>query len=149
MKKISKGALAMVFAGAVTFSVANALLAEQPLKRLAKEIALPISADREKADVIKQAEKTNLTPTTNVKDHDRAVTQVSLKNSNLAAAAVQLNTKNLSYKTTTNETPAPTPVATTVSVKSAKAPTKTTTPTKPRTDTTSTNKKPATTTKPV
>ncbi len=153
---MTKGAFAMVLAGAVTFSVANALLAEQPLKRLTKEIAFPISADREKAIVVNQPEKKDPTPTTNVKDHDIAATQVALKNSHPATIAVQANTKKLS---TTNKAPAVTPVATTVSVKNTKAPTTTTTSTKPRTatistttkprtNTTSASTKPATTTKP-
>ena len=83
MNKLTKGALAMVLAGSVTFSVTNALLADQPLKRLAKQIALPISADRKQADVINHAEKKVKlqTPAANVKDHDNAAIQVSLKNS--------------------------------------------------------------------
>ena len=152
MKKMTKGALAMVLAGSVTFSIANGLLAEQPLKRLAKEIALPISADREKANAINQAEKKDQTPSTNLKDNEIAVTQGALKNNQPAGKAVQVNTKKLSYKTTTNVTP--TPVATTVSVKSTKAPitmttpTKSSTATKPRTNTTSASTKTATTAKP-
>jgi hypothetical protein len=138
MNKITKGALAMVLAGSVTFSVANALLADQPLKRLAKEIALPISADRKKADVVNQAEKKVKvqTPTTNVKDHDIAAIHVSLKNSNMAKAAIQTDREKSSDRNTTT-----TPAATTKPATSAKAPSTTTTPT-----TTETNTKSATTT---
>ncbi len=142
MNKLTKGALAMVLAGAVTFSVANALLAEQPLKRLTKEIAFPISAVRKKADVVNQAEKKVKvqTPTTNVKDHDIATIQVSLKNSNMAKAAIQTDREKTSDRNTTTM-----PVATTKPVKSTKAPTTTKPVTSSKAPTTT---KPATSTKP-
>ncbi|MEH7504442.1 hypothetical protein V7152_20915 [Neobacillus drentensis] len=148
MNKITKGALAMVLAGAVTFSVANALLAEQPLKRLTKEIAFPISADRKKADVVNQAEKKVKvqTPTTNVKDHDIAAIQVSLKNSNMAKAAIQTDREKTSDRNTTT-----TPVATTKPEKSTKAPTTTKPVTSSKAPTTTkpvTSSKAPTTTKP-
>lgn len=153
MIKITKGALAMVLAGSVTFSVANALLGDQPLKRLTKEIAVPISADRKKADVINPAEKKDQdqTPTANVKDHDIAVIQVSLKNRNTndtAVTAVQQNREKSSDRTTTNtanpsETKTTKPVATTIPVKSTKAPTTTRKPTITKTAVTKSTTKPA------
>ncbi|PGY12070.1 hypothetical protein [Bacillus sp. AFS031507] len=134
MIKITKGALAMVLAGSVTFSVANALLG-QPIKQLTKEIALPISADRKKADVINPAEKKDKpqTPAANVKNHDIAVIQVSLKNRNTndtAVAAVQQSREKSSDRTTTSAanprgTTTTKPVAKTIPVKSTKAPTTT------------------------
>ncbi|MDR7240784.1 hypothetical protein [Neobacillus drentensis] len=162
MNKLTKGALAMVFAGSVTFSVTNALLADQPLKRLAKQIALPISADRKHADVVNHAEKKVKvqTPVANVNDHDNEAGQISLKNSDTAIAAIQTNREKSSNRTITslsyrNETTTPTSVATTVSVKSTKAPTTMSTPktpvapSKPSTTTTSGTKKPVTAAKPV
>ncbi|MEH7306305.1 hypothetical protein [Neobacillus drentensis] len=153
MNKLTKGALSMVLAGSVTFSIANALLAEQPLKRLAKEIALPISADRKKADVVNQVEKKVKvqTPTTNVKNHDIAAIPVSFKNSNMAKAAIQTDREKSSNRTTTtpantNETTTPTH---TIPVTSAKAPTTTSKSTSTRTDTTSPTTRPVAITKPV
>jgi hypothetical protein len=152
MIKITKGALAMVLAGSVTFSVANALLG-QPIKQLTKEIALPISADRKKADVINPAEKKDKpqTPAANVKNHDIAVIQVSLKNRNTndtAVAAVQQNREKSSDRTTTSATnPRGTtttkPFAKTIPVKSTKAPTTTSKSTTTRTAAIRTTTKPA------
>lgn len=150
MIKITKGALAMVLAGSVTFSVANALLG-QPIKQLTKEMALPISADRKKADVINPAEKKDQdqTPTANVKD--RSVLKVSLKNTDTndtAVAAVQQNREKTSDRTTTSAanprgTTTTKPVAKTISVKSTNAPTTTRKPTTTRTAATRTTTKPA------
>ncbi|MBT2722784.1 hypothetical protein [Bacillus sp. ISL-46] len=158
MIKITKGALAMVLAGSVTFSVANALLGDQPLKRLTKEMALPISADRKKADVINPAEKKDKpqTPAANVKDHDIAAIRDSLKNRNTndtAVTAVQQNRGKSSDRTTTNpanpsETKTTTPVATSIPVKSTKAPTTTRKPTTTRTAATRSTTKPAAPTAP-
>ncbi|MEY2196649.1 hypothetical protein AB7942_28635 [Neobacillus sp. BF23-41] len=152
MIKITKGALAMVLAGSVTFSVANALLG-QPIKQLTKEIALPISADRKKADVINPAEKKDKpqTQAANVKNHDIAVIQVSLKNRNTndtAVAAVQQNREKSSDRTTTSVanprgTTTTKPVAKTIPVKSTKAPTTTRKPTTTKTAATSATTKPA------
>ncbi|SMQ84876.1 hypothetical protein SAMN05444673_6138 [Bacillus sp. OV166] len=150
MIKITKGALAMVLAGSVTFSVANALLG-QPIKQLTKEIALPISADRKKADVINPAEKKDKpqTPAANVKD--RPVFKVSLKNRNTndtAVAAVQQNREKSSDRTTTSVanprgTTTTKPVAKTIPVKSTKAPTTTSKSTTTRTAAIRTTTKPA------
>ncbi|QIZ05472.1 hypothetical protein HFZ78_00715 [Priestia megaterium] len=150
MIKITKGALAMVLAGSVTFSVANALLG-QPIKQLTKEMALPISADRKKADVINPAEKKGQpqTPRANVKD--RSVLKVSLKNTDTndtAVAAVQQNREKTSDRTTTSAanprgTTTIKPVAKTIPVKSTKAPTTTRKPTTTRTAATRTTTKPA------
>jgi hypothetical protein len=143
MIKITKGAIAMVLAGSVTFSAANALLG-QPIKRLTKEMAIPISADRKKADVINPAEKKDKpqTPAANVKD--RPVIQVSLKNRNtndMEVAAIQQNIEKSSSRTTTssantNVKTTTKPAATPIPIKSTKAPTTTSKFTTTRTATT-------------
>ena len=158
MKKLTKGALAMVLAGAVTFSVTNALLVGQSTKRLAEENALTISGDHKKADVINQAEKTvkDQIQTTNGKDvqtklsYNTAAFQVALKNrnkSNMTIAAIQQNPEKLTKTTITNlayknETTTATPAVATIPVTSAKVPLTTTTPTTTGAKTTTT---PATT----
>jgi hypothetical protein len=145
MNKLTKGAFAMVLAGSVTFSVTNALLADQPLKRLTKAIALPVSGDQKKADVISKAEKTmkEQTPTTNVKDGQTKLShnQVAYKNINKSVIAIKANKQNtikLRKSTTTNV--ASTKEATTATI--ASKPTGTTT--KRKTTTTVATTKPAT-----
>ena len=156
MKKVTKSAVAMVLAGSVTFSIANALLVHTTPKRLI-ENALTISADRKRADVINEPAKKNIAPTstTNVKDLEIAAVQVSSKNN----AAIEPNREIGSKRTTTNpdlttETAARKPVATPLPVTSAKATSATSKPTTTRTTTTrttttSTAKKPVTAAKPV
>ncbi|MFL6555217.1 MAG: hypothetical protein ACJ8MO_03775, partial [Bacillus sp. (in: firmicutes)] len=102
MNKITKGAFAMVLAGSVTFSVANALLVKTTPKRLTEVSALTISGDQKLVDVIKPAEKKAIdqSPTANVKDQGITAIQVSLKNSNLAKAAIQTNRKTSSNRAT-------------------------------------------------
>jgi hypothetical protein len=125
MNKRTKGALAMVLAGSVTFSVINALLDDQPSKRIAKEIALTISGIQKKADVINQAEKTakDQTPTTNVKDVETKLSH----NISAFQADIQQNKGKLTKRTTTNSantdtTTTKTPAATTLIATSIKAP---------------------------
>lgn len=48
MNTITKGAIAMVLAGSVTFSVAHTLLGDQSTIRLAEENAATISGDPKK-----------------------------------------------------------------------------------------------------
>lgn len=143
MKRVTKGALAMVLAGSVTFSVANAMLDNSLTKQLVKENPFRITADRKKADIINKAAKKNIAekPTTNGKDHEIAAVQASSKNSN------QQNIEKSSSRTTTsaantnvNTTPKP--------VKSTKAPTTTSKSTTTRTAATSATTKPAVTTRP-
>lgn len=158
MNKLTKGAFAMVLAGSVTFSVTNALLAEQPIKRLVKEIALPIAEAAKKMDVISKAEKSvkEQTPATNRRDDQTKLVAVENNNkSGQALKANQQNTINLSNRSTTNaaSTSAPTiakkPVTsskvstTTVSSKPAGKTTTTVGTTKP-----ATNAKEPTTNKP-
>jgi hypothetical protein len=113
MTTLTKGALAMVLAGAVTFSITNALLEEQSSKRVTTEIALTQSGVPKKADAISQAKKMveDPTPTTNVKDsetklsHDNPAIQAAFKNSNKgdkAREAIPLNKKQFSESTTSN-----------------------------------------------
>jgi hypothetical protein len=164
MKKLTKGALAMVLAGSVTFSVTNALLVNQSSKKFTEENASTISGDPKKAGIISQAEKTvkDHTPTTNVKDgqtklsHDIPAFQESLKNRNksdMAIAAIQQNTKKFSKRTTTNPANTDTatttkPAATAISSTRAKAPTTTTTPVTTGTNTTNVTTTPVATTIP-
>ncbi|MBO1514914.1 hypothetical protein [Metabacillus bambusae] len=161
MTTITKGALAMVLAGAVTFSVTNALLDEQSSKQVIKEIALTQSGDQKKADAINQAKKTveDPTPITNVKEvetklsHDNPAIQAA-KNSNksdIAITAIPLNKKQFSKSTTsnsasTNETTTTTPTVITKPATSTKAPT--TVSARTGTNKTSASTTPAVTTKP-
>ncbi len=134
---LTKGALAMILAGAVTFSVTNSLLVDQSSKLLMKENALRIFEDREKEGIISQAEKTvkDQTPTMDVQKGQTKLsndspnnTAIESKNmSNMDQAASQQNTKVLKTSTTTNlastnETIITTPAVTTkpkTSVKSS------------------------------
>lgn len=128
MKKLSRGAFSMVLAGAVTFSVTNALLVE----RLVKEHSLIIYGDQIKSDVTKEKMTKDQTPKTNVEDgHNKlsdniADSQAALKKSNdrdMALAAIQQNTKkstNVVSTSAANENAATTTSASTVT--SAKAP---------------------------
>ncbi|MFB6466400.1 hypothetical protein ACE38V_06185 [Cytobacillus sp. Hz8] len=111
MNTLTKGALAMVLAGSVTFSVTNALLGGQPFKRLAEENPLTISRDLKKMDIDSQAEKwlQNQRQTTNKKDdqtklsQDNHTLQLAYRNkSDSASAATQQNTKKIIKNTTTN-----------------------------------------------
>ncbi|MEH7120562.1 hypothetical protein V7128_24540 [Neobacillus vireti] len=132
MNKLTKGALAMVLAGSVTFSITNALLGGQSTKRLVEDTALAISEHPKKAEVIHQANKAvkDQTPPTNAKDVQSKLSPniVALENENKsdrAITAIQQNTeyltartttKSASKNTTTTTTPAPTtgkPMATT------------------------------------
>jgi hypothetical protein len=153
MNKPIKGALAMVLAGSVTFSVTNALLVDESSKRLTKDNALIISGVQKKADVIDHEEKTvkDQTPTSNVKEgqtkisHDIPASQEAFKNrdkSDIAIADIQQDTEKISKSTTTN------PAVKKVTVTSIKAPTRTTSSTATGTKTTSVTTKPEATTKP-
>ncbi|SFB02028.1 MULTISPECIES: hypothetical protein [unclassified Bacillus (in: firmicutes)] len=134
MNKRTKGALAMVLAGAVTFSVTNSLLVDLSPKRLTKEIASTISGDPKKGDIISKAEKAvkNQTPTTNVKEDHSELTQditslqVAVKRENNSdIKASNLDTKKLSSSTTTNPT-STNETTSTIRTTSTKAPTTTT-----------------------
>ncbi|PLR67728.1 hypothetical protein [Bacillus sp. UMB0893] len=153
MEKLTKGALAMVLAGSVTFSVTNALLVDESSKRLTKDNALIISGVQKKADVIDHEEKTvkDQTPTSIVKDgqtkisHDIPASQDAFKNrdkSDIAIADIQQDTEKISKSTTTN------PAVKKVTVTGIKAPTRTTASTATGTKTTSVTTKPEATTKP-
>ncbi|WP_078432163.1 hypothetical protein [Metabacillus halosaccharovorans] len=109
---LTKGALAMILAGAVTFSVTNSLLVDQSSKLLMKENALKIFEDREKEGLISQAEKTvkDQTPTIDVQKVQTKISNDSPNNtaienknmSNMDQASSQQNTKVLKTSTTTN-----------------------------------------------
>lgn len=62
MNKLTKGAFAMVLAGAVTFSVTNALLVHPVSKRLAKETAFTITGDQKKSGCYQTSRKTGEGP---------------------------------------------------------------------------------------
>ncbi|HWO97599.1 MAG TPA: hypothetical protein VNM45_14960 [Bacillus sp. (in: firmicutes)] len=165
MKTVTKGALAMVLAGSVTFAVTNVLLGDQISKRLTEESALPMSGDQKKADDISQAEKTvkDQTPTTNVKDgqtkpsHDVPAFQEASENRNkidTAAASTQQDTKKFSKSHTTNlvstnKTTTTTPAVATRPVTSTKAPAATTAPKPKGTSTANATPTPAAPTRPV
>ncbi|MFS0779584.1 hypothetical protein ABC255_26765 [Neobacillus sp. 3P2-tot-E-2] len=127
MNTLTKGALSMVLAGSVTFSVANTLLGDQSYIRLAEENASTIAEDPKKADIINQAEKTvkDQTPATsgtaeqpNLASNDAPI-QVALNNqkeSVVAIAAIPQNNKEITEGTTpkpinTNQTTTSTPSA--------------------------------------
>lgn len=134
MNTLTKGALSMVFAGSVTFSVAHTLLGDQSSIQLAEENASTISEDPKKADIINQAEKVvkDQTPTTNGTDEqlnlasNEAPIQVALNNqteSAVAIADIQQNTKEVTEVTTTtpvntNQTKPSTPAASSTPVTS-------------------------------
>jgi len=164
MKTLTKGALAMVLAGSVTFSVTNALLVEPSSKRVTEENALTVTGDQNEGDKITKAEKTvnDQTPTTNVQENETKISddipasQVTFKNRNQndrAVDSIQQNTKKSSKPIATNmasinKTTTTTSTATTTRTTSIKAPT-TTTASKPSgTTETSVATKPAPVTKP-
>jgi hypothetical protein len=164
MNKLTKGALAMVLVGSVTFSITNALLADHSSKRLAQANGLTNSGDHKKAVNISQAEKTvkDQTPTTNVKDvqttpsHTIATPEgvlINEKKSDKVIAVIQTNSTKISATSTTTIKTAPVTntstnsnitVTGTTSMKSAATTAPTTNSNTITTGTTST--KPATTT---
>ncbi|MBM7618839.1 hypothetical protein JOC95_000681 [Bacillus tianshenii] len=93
MKKLSRGAFSMVLAGAVTFSVTNALLVEH----IAGDHALNIFGKDLKADVISELKEKNQTQATNgevgqnnQKPSDTtAAPQTASKNDDVAVADTQ------------------------------------------------------------
>lgn len=136
MNKLTKGAFSMVLAGAVTFSVTNALLSDQSSKRVVKEEAFTISGDQKKVDEFKRKTVNDQTPTTNGGDeHNNAPIQEALNNneSDVAIAAIPQDTKRNAVVTTTipaiSNTPTTTsPAAPMTPDTSETAPTVTTTP---------------------
>ncbi|MGG3466086.1 hypothetical protein ABES02_00655 [Neobacillus pocheonensis] len=108
MNKLTKGALSMVLAGSVTFSIANALLVHPSTIRVAKQNALTISEEPKKAEVIAEKTVKAQPPTTNTKPVETKLSQniaaVSLKNTNksgMTVATIQQNTESTSNRTTT------------------------------------------------
>jgi hypothetical protein len=102
MNKLTKGALTMVLAGSVTFSVTNALLAVHSSKRLAKANSLINSVDKEIAENInpKKLVKDQM-PTTEVKDvkttlsHKIDTLQAEPKNGNKNDTVEVANQQNI------------------------------------------------------
>ncbi|WP_162990091.1 hypothetical protein [Mesobacillus foraminis] len=129
MSTRTKGALAMVLAGAVTFSISAALLVEESTKELIKRSASALNDNLKKTDMISGAEKTVNAQTPAVNDNKDVQTKLSSNpsalekvpdNKNTSDAAIALvdeNTKNVSKKTAENpassETPVPAPAAAT------------------------------------
>jgi hypothetical protein len=109
MNNLTKGALAMVIAGSVTFSVANAWLTGQSSNQLAK-----VNRGNPKPVVaITQAKKTgkHQAPITDVKNmntaytHNNAAFQMTLKDGNKinsAAASTTQNSENVAKRAATN-----------------------------------------------
>lgn len=91
---MTKGAFAMVLAGAVTFSVTNALLVHESTKQVQKENDVTISEAPKQSDVINREEKKSKAQisTPNVKDVE---TKPSLN-----PAAVQVAENNISISDT-------------------------------------------------
>jgi hypothetical protein len=129
MKKLSKGAISMVLAGAVTFSVTNALLVE----RLAAEHSLIIFGDQRKADVTQKKMEKNQTLETNVNDGQKkqklsdkmAASQVAVNKKNesdMAKEAIHSNNENTTKADNKNTTTTITTVAATRPVTSVKTP---------------------------
>ncbi|RID89139.1 hypothetical protein D1953_00780 [Peribacillus asahii] len=140
MNKLTKGALAMVLAGSVTFSIANVLLVDQSSKRLIKEKDLTISEVPKRSDVINQGEKTakDQTSATNVKDvqtkpsHNTAAFQAAIKNrseSDTTLVASHQNTERSTGKTITNSANTNTAITTMSAATRGKEATTTTTST--------------------
>ena len=141
MNKLTKGALAMVLAGSVTFSITNALLGGQSTKRLVEDTALAISVHPKKADVINRAEKAvkDQTPTTTAKDVQSKLSSniVALENENKsdrAITTIQQNPEYLTARTTTKPANKNTTTTTTSAATTGKS-TATTTTTSPTTRT--------------
>lgn len=138
MNKRTRGAFAMVLAGAVTFSAANALLATPTVKRLVKEHALTITSDYKKQDIISQTDKTakDQTSPTNLNDVqiksspnlalDKTANQQKTESVTKSTAVNQVNAKTTTTPVSA-QTPATTPAATPKPVISAQAPTTATT----------------------
>jgi hypothetical protein len=132
MNTITKGAIAMVLAGSITFSVANTLLGDQSSIRLAEEHASTISGDPKKADIINQAEKAvkDQTPASKGKDQEIAALKVASNNSEMYIATIQQNSSsknNTTNPSDTNKIITATPAVTTITSTSVKEPTTTTT----------------------
>ena len=127
-----KGPIAMILAGAVTFSVINAFLVDHSSKRLSKENSLTLSAAPKKTNVIRNTEKTlnHQTPKTNVKEGQTRLSQdiPALKvvntntKSNRAVKVIKQNTKKFSQSTTTNTANMNEKTTTAIRTTTAKAP---------------------------
>ncbi|MEH6945656.1 hypothetical protein V7068_01075, partial [Bacillus sp. JJ634] len=157
MNKLTKGALAMVLAGSVTFSIANVLLVDQSSKRLIKENDLTISEVPKKSDVINQGEKTtkDQTSATNVKDvqtkpsQNTAAFQAAIKNKNesdTTVVASHQNTEKSTEKTITNSANMNTTITRTSAATRGKESTTTTTSTTAATNATRAKESTTTTT---
>ncbi|MBY0149052.1 hypothetical protein [Neobacillus niacini] len=132
MNTITKGAVAMVLAGSITFSVANTLLGNQSPIRVAEESASTISGDPKKADIINQAEKAvkDQTPPSKGKEQEMAALKVASNNSEMYAAPIQQNSSskdNTTNPSDTNQIITAAPAVTTITSTSVKEPTTTTT----------------------
>ncbi|NYE08431.1 hypothetical protein F4694_005279 [Bacillus niacini] len=151
MNTMTKGAIAMVLAGSITFSVAHTLLGDQSSIRLAEENAGTISGDPKKADIINHAEKEvkNQTPASKGKDQERAALNVASNNSEINVATIQQNSSSKNNTTTPSDRNmiiTATSAETTITSTSVKGPTTTTTtPTTSGSDATSVSTKPETT----
>jgi len=141
----------MVLAGAVTFSITNAILVDQSSKHLAEESALTISVDPKKANVTNEKTVTDQAPTTNEKaepamheaienenksDRTKAVIQQNANKSTEAMSISPAKVTTSPAPVNKNVTTTATPVSATIPATSPKAPT-TTTPTSTGTNTTS------------
>lgn len=111
MKKLTKGALSMVLAGSVTFSVTNALLGDPSSKRVVEENAFTNSGDQKEVDEFKRKTVKDQSPTQNLRDEQTEPTQnnppiqVAFNNNNesdVAIAASPPNSTQIAADTTIN-----------------------------------------------
>lgn len=156
MKSVTKGALAMVLAGSVTFSATNALLGDQISKLLTEGNALIRSGELKKEDGISQAEKPMKDGSTKLSQEVPAFQEAfnNKNKSDTATATIQQNAKKISKSDTTdyvsvNETAITTPAVTTKPATSTKAPAASTAPKPTGTNTASATPTPAASTRPV
>jgi hypothetical protein len=146
MKGLNKGALAMVLAGSVTFSVSNILIVEQAFQRVSDEHPIIISRNLLKENRINKGEETknNPTPTAeekapvNENNSDRIDNQQDT-NTSKSAISNPASTK----KTETTKTSPQKATATTKPPTNSKVQKTTTTPVPTKTKTTSSATRPA------
>lgn len=111
MNSLTKGSLAMVLAGSVTFSLANALFIDHSSTRVLKEKPLAISRDLKSEDVSLGEKKTKIQGPTASEKHGQTnpsrghlISNTVSNSSNKTGndVAIQQNTKISNENTTTN-----------------------------------------------
>jgi hypothetical protein len=146
MKGLNKGALAMVLAGSVTFSVSNILIVEQAFQRVSDEHPIIISRNLLKENGMNKGEATKNNPTPTAEEK----APINENNSDRIDHQPDTNTSNRtisnpasSKKTETTKTSPQKATATTTPPTNSKVQKTTTTPVATKTKTTSSATKPA------